>query len=257
MQNRYKKSRIGDFAIGLGTPFFAAKTLIIHPRLWLPTLIPWAIAGSLAVLLTSQAILLGSWLLNLLAGTLGLSASGWVATVVGWALITVAWILGTLLLAWLVSIIAIPFADWLAELTEQYCEPPLAPAQEIPGWLTRAHLRRLKLDFFKTLAGLALSGAGLLLSTLPLIGVLGAVILALGLAYNFMGYPQTRRGLGVTASLQYLIRELPACLGFGLVLLFGFAIPYFSAFVFPIAVIGGTLLFGRIEGRTKAEAPGL
>ncbi len=258
MQNRYKKSLLLDFAMGLGTPLIAFKTLLIRPRLWLATLIPWLISGTLAWFLMSQAVLLGAWILATVAGWLGISAATGaghlIALVLGWVVTAIAWVAGALLMTWLSAIVALPFADWLAELAERYSEPPLAPATQLSGWFTRAHLRRFKIDLFKTAAGAIWSLAGLVLSAVPVLGILGACLLALGLSFQFLSYPQTRRAMGLGASITYLVRELPACLGFGLVLLAGFAIPFFSAFIFPLAVIGGTQLFGRLEGRRLGEA---
>jgi len=262
-QNRHKINpallAVSSFIVGALAPFAAAKTLLFRPKLWIPTIIPWVIAGGLAMGLMSLALSIslaaGAWLLGALATGLGISATGWIATVVGWTLTALAWIVGALLLTWLASLLALPFADWLAELTEPCCEPPLQPATALSGWFSRAHARRLKLDLFKTLAGLLMTAAGLLLSAVPLLGVIGVGVLALGLAFQFLSYPQTRREMGLVASMGYLLRELPACLGFGLVLLAGFAIPFFSAFLFPLAVIGGTLLFGRLEGHKKDRSP--
>lgn len=249
MQNDQNKSSLGRpflrFAVGVMIPFRAVKVVFIHPGLWPACLFPWLISGALGWFLITQAIALaGTWIASgvVLAG---LSATGWIATLFQWLTIGASWILGGLLVVWLSALLSVPFADWLAELAEPYSTPPLPPATQLRGWWSRAHWRRLKLDLWKTVAGLILSAAGLLLSAIPFLGVIGPLVLALGFTLQFVSYPQTRREEGLGASLVFLLRHLPLSLGFGLVLLAGFAIPFFAAFLLPFAVVGGTLLYAE------------
>ncbi len=236
-------SVVTRFARGVWLPFRAARLAVTQPRLLAACLIPWAIAAALSWFLIQQA---SAWALALLgwgAGMLGLTLSGVLATLLQGVLVFLSWAAGALFLVWVAALVAIPFADWLSELTEPHAEPPLERPMVEAGWFTRVQWRRIRMDLYKTLVSLVVSVLGFLLSSIPVIGLIGPVVLALGLTYQFLGYPQTRRDEGVVASLGFIVRRLPACLGFGLVLMAGFAIPLFSAFLFPVAVIGGTLLY--------------
>lgn len=254
MQNSHKKKGVlAEFAFGLSLPFRSIRLLLTRPSLWIPCLIPWAIAGALTWHLIQQAVSWSNLGLAWLAGRLGLAASDWLIEAMQWVFTGAAWIAAALLLTWASALAALPFADWLAELCEKHVTPPIDPAAALAGWFSRAHWRRLKIDLFKSVAGMAAGLLGLVVSSIPLIGLLGSLLLALGITFQFVSYPQTRREVGTLAALVWLFRHLPACLGFGLIHLVGFSIPFFSAFLFPLAVIGGTLLFGHVEGHLEAK----
>jgi uncharacterized protein involved in cysteine biosynthesis len=235
---------VSAFLLGLTTPFRAARLAITQPRLLAACLIPWILSGVLSYLLIQQASQAALLLLGWAAASLGLSVGGILAQVLQWTLAFLSWIAGALVLVWGAAILAIPFADWLSELTEPFVEPKLAPSTTDLSWFSRAQWRRIRMDAAKTLVSLAISLLGMVLSSIPLLGVLGPGVIALGIAFQFLGYPQTRRDEGVILSLVFVLRNLPLCLGFGLILLPGFAVPFLSALLFPLAVIGGTLLYG-------------
>ncbi len=255
------------FSQGASAPFRAVKIIVTHPSLWPACLIPWLIAGALAVWLLTQANSLATgalaWLGSWLTSVTGLSVAPWFAQSVDWIFSTVGWIivwilgwiLGALLTAWLSTLVAIPFLDWLAERSERFAEPPLAPTPALQGWWSRAHWRRLKLDFWKTVTGLLVSLLGVLFSAIPVVGIAGPVILSLGLTLQFVGYAQTRRDEGVLQSLLFVARHPALSLGFGLVLLVAFAVPFFSALMLPVAVVGGTLLYAQASGSSKPDIP--
>lgn len=229
------------------TPFRAVKVVLVNPKLWTACLIPWVISGALGWFLISQAtVLASSWIASGIS-LAGLPAAGWLATLIQWLTSAAAWILGGLLVVWLSALLSVPFADWLAELAEPLSNPPLPPATALRGWWSRAHWRRLKMDLWKSVAGFLMGAVGLAIAAIPLIGVMGPLVLALGFTFQFVSYPQTRRDEGLGASILFLIRHLPLSLGFGLVLLAGFAIPFFAAFLLPFAVVGGTLLYAETQ----------
>ena len=73
-----------------------------------------------------------------------------------------------------------------------------------------------------------------------------AIVLALLLlTFQYVSYPQTRRGENLGTSLAFLGRHFWACLGWGASMTVLFMIPLLSAFMLPIAVVGGTLLYAR------------
>ncbi len=232
------------FLVGLGIPFRAARLALTTPRLLLACLIPWALAGALSYFLIQQASQASLMLLGWAATSLGIAIGGFLAQALEWTFAFLSWVAGALLLVWGAAFLAIPFADWLSELTEPLVEPRLSPSTSDLSWFSRAQWRRFRMDAAKTLVSFAISILGMVLASVPLLGVLGPAVIALGIAFQFLGYPQTRRDEGVALSLMAVLRNLPLCLGFGLILLPGFAVPFLSAFLFPIAVIGGTLLYG-------------
>ncbi len=257
MQNEKPKSVIFSpfvhFAEGALAPFKAMKLVALHPRLWAACLLPWAVAGTVGWFLIHQAMALGGSFLAWMALTTGFSVTGWLATALEWLVAGTSWILGALFTLWLSALLAIPFSDWLSELAEAYTDPPLPRAAALQGWWSRAHWRRLKLDFWKSLASLTLSGAGLLVSAIPLLGLAGPVLLAMGMALQFLAYPQTRRDEGLMRSIGFLAANPARSLGFGLVLLAGFSIPFLSAFLLPFAVVGGTIVYARAQDRARRQ----
>jgi uncharacterized protein involved in cysteine biosynthesis len=232
------------FLLGLSIPFRAARLALTTPRLLLACLIPWILAGALSYLLIQQASQAALMLLGWAATSLGIAIGGVLAQVLEWTFAFLSWVAGALLLVWGAAFLAIPFADWLSELTEPLVQPALSRSSADLSWFSRAQWRRIRMDAAKTVVSLLISLLGMVLASVPLLGVLGPVVIALGLSFQFLGYPQTRRDEGVALSLLFVVRNLPLCLGFGLVLQPGFAVPFLSAFLFPIAVIGGTLLYG-------------
>lgn len=256
MQNSHKKKgAFGEFAFGLSLPFRSVRLILTRPSLWIPCLIPWAISGALSWYLIHEAVRWADLGLAWLAARLGLGANDWLIQAMQWVFAGAAWITAALLLTWVSALAALPFADWLAEVSERHATPPLEPATALSGWFSRSHWRRLRMDLFKSVAGIGMSVVGLVLSSIPLFGIVGSLVLAVGIAFQYLSYPQTRRELGTLASLFSIFRNLPACLGFGLIHLMGFSIPFFSAFLFPLAVIGGTLLFGHLSAKNKPPEP--
>ncbi|MBU6376684.1 MAG: EI24 domain-containing protein [Bdellovibrionales bacterium] len=226
------------------------------PRLFLVCLIPWIIAGALSWYCIQWASAFSvsalSWVLTLL----GMSLTGIVATVLQAILGLLSWVVAALLMTWIVAILMIPLADFLSELAERYTDPPLRASSGVNGsFFSRAQWRRMKIDFWKTLFAVLVSVVGLILVHVPVLGVLGPVVLALSLSFQFVSYPQTRREQGIFSSLRFFRQHFGLCLGFGVSLVVAFSIPFLSAFVFPPAVVGGTWLFAVAEAE-ESQASG-
>jgi len=249
VSNHQQKNGLTDFIYGFCSPWIAARLIVARPRLWLACLLPWGIAGGGTWFFMSQVNLWVTAFLSWVGSVSGITTPGWVATLLALLGTVLTWVLGALLLIWLAALAAIPFADWLAELAEKETTPPLETATALAGWFSRAHLRRLKLDLFRNVGGLLFTALGFSVSAIPVLGALGLILVALGWAFQFLSFPQTRRDWGLVASLFFLIQELPLCLGLGLSLLMGFSVPFLGAFLFPLAVVAGTLVFGRVSGR--------
>ncbi len=116
-------------------------------------------------------------------------------------------------------------------------------------------LRLLGLDMVKSVAATGAGLVALMLSWMPVVNFLALLMTFLLFCFQYISYPQTRRGLGVDEGFRFLWNHLYACLGFGAVISILFAIPIFSSFCLPLAVVGGTLLVARAPG--AAGIPGL
>jgi CysZ protein len=84
---------------------------------------------------------------------------------------------------------------------------------------------------------------------IPVLGqLLAPVVAAALLALDFMDYPFCREEERFGARLSVLARQPLLLLGFGLPLL----IPFLNILLFPFAILGGTLLYLDMTGRTPA-----
>jgi CysZ protein len=151
-------------------------------------------------------------------------------------------IAGAVTFSLVATIVASPFNDFLAEAAEPFAEPPL-PAVVTRGW--RHQLRLLRIDLLKSaLAGLTTLLA-LLLAWVPGLNLLVFALAFLMVTFQFISYPQTRRGVTVRGGLAFLWRHAWACAGFGLVISALFSLPLIASLALPLAVVGGTLLVAR------------
>ncbi len=69
--------------------------------------------------------------------------------------------------------------------------------------------------------------------------------------FQFVSFPQTRRGEGVLDGIRFLGRNFWVSLGFGMSIAFLFALPLVSTLALPIAVVGGTLLYAHARQGAK------
>lgn len=176
----------------------------------------------------------------------GVPQEGWMSLVATVAIRILLFIGGALTFSFAATIIASPFNDFLAEAAESQLARPLPPAT-VTGWRVKARL--LAIDGAKALATLAFGILALLLSWVPVLNVIAFAMTFTLLAFQFLSYPQTRRGIGLNRSLKFVGRNWPAVLGFGAAQMFLFSIPFLSAFFLPVAVVAGTVLFGEYQDR--------
>lgn len=223
------------FVYGITLPLRAGSVILRSPALLAASAVPWLLSLALDIWVVhrlQQA--LSTWIEAQLSGSLQ-----WAAVVLGWIALFVA---GVLAFSFIASVIALPVNDFLAELTEPRANPPLPSTGSI-SWAGRARL--LTIDLFKTVCALSMSVLALLLSWMPVVNLVGAVLAFMLIAFQFLSYPQTRRGEGVLAGVRFLALNFWSSLGFGMSFAFLFAIPIVSSFALPLAVVGGTLLYAR------------
>ena len=178
----------------------------------------------------------------------GWDPEGWLAFFVNIITKILLFLVGAFTFVFTSSIVASPFNDMLAEKTERYIEPPLPEVTE-KGF--HAQIKLIGIDLVKTVATGLASIIAILFSLIPIVNIFTFSIAFLLITFQFISYPQTRRGIGLKQGLGFLWTHLFASLGFGLALSFLFAVPFFSSFILPIAVVGGTLLVGRAFGERE------
>lgn len=159
-------------------------------------------------------------------------------------------VLAAVSFSFLATTLASPFNDFLSEATEPHCGLPRLPAEASTfRWKRRA----ITIDIVKTIlitaTQLILILIGVLGFWIPVFNLLPLICAFWLLAFQFLSYPQTRRGEEFKVSLQFLSRHAFASLGFGAAFGILFAIPIISAFTVPLAVVGGTLLYARAQER--------
>ena len=233
--NGHDTAPLPSLWFGLTLPLRAAALILRHPRLLGASLLPWLLSVGLdAWLIHRVQTGLGDWIhAHVPAGY------AWAVTLILWVALVIA---GVVAFTFIAGIVALPFNDWLAEQTESRATPPLPPTART-SWSGKARL--LSIDLFKTLCALFFGMLGLALTWVPGLNLVGIVLEFLVIAFQFLSYPQTRRGEGAWAGAQFVVRHFWACLGFGVSFAFLFALPLISSLALPLAVVGGTLLYAR------------
>lgn len=237
---------ISQLWFGLTLPARAMRLIFSKPKLLAWSIFPIVITTALSIFVlyrfqdATQAAMLRYF------EVWGLPQEGWVAIAATVAVRILLFFAGALTFSFAATLIASPFNDFLAEATESYLPRALSPVT-LTGWRIKARL--LAIDGAKALATLAFGVLALLLSWVPVLNVIAFALTFTLLAFQFLSYPQTRRGHGLTRSLRFVARNWPAVLGFGAAQIFLFSVPFLSAFFLPLAVVGGTVLFGEYSER--------
>ena len=223
----------------------AARLILERRLLLLWSLLPIGVTlvlyyYGISYLIDQAQALLSAWFIDW-----GLEPGGWVLWSLDLMTSLVLMLIAAVTFAFTSSIVASPFNDLLAERCERYAEPPLSPVERTS---LRGQARLIWIDLGKAMAAGGMSLVALLVCWVPVLN-LGVFALAFGLvSFQFLSYPQTRRGLGIADGLRFLWRHSWSCTGFGATLSFLFALPFLSSFALPLAVVGGTLLAARAPG---------
>ena len=239
---------IESFAFGFSLPLRAAKVVFRHPVLIFWSALPISLTLFLYFyVISALQSRLTHWVAERLPD-LGASPDGWIATSVMVLVKVVLFLVGAFTFSIIASIVASPFNDFLAESSEKWTELPLSKPLT-GGWTLRARL--IAIDLAKTAAATAATVIALLISWIPAVNILGLLIAALLVCFQYISYAQTRRSVGLWGGLAFLLRHLFACAGFGIVLTLIFAVPIVSSLCLPFAVVGGTLLVARAPGDAR------
>lgn len=223
-------------------PVTSAKLLARHPALAVRAAIPLGLSFGVTLFLGEQLKDLVQAGVTAAIAAAGFDTSGWLGTLTTLLATAAAFLIGVLSFSGIATLISTPFNDFLAEAVEPHSVPKLLPA---PTGSIATTIRNVFLDFGKTLLSLATLGLAFVLSFIPVMNLASPAIAALAMTFQYITYPQTRRGQGLRTSLGFFRKNTALALGFGFAHLALFAIPLVSAFILPLAVVGGTLLYAR------------
>ena len=228
---------VRSFWQGVG---FVAST----PAVWLPAMVPMV----MAVTLLGGAGTLGIWGAD--AAATSIAGSSGVGL---WALRVVFGVVA-IIVALLVSLtLSQPLSGWALDRIVRNQEAVLGA----PAWPEQPRLRQMALALGVNLLALAV---GLpILAVLTAIGVffpiavfvtvpLKVFVAALLVAWDFLDYPLSQRGLGLSERLSWIGRRFGAVLGFGLSAAIVLLLPCIGLFVLPMGVAGAARLAVETEG---------
>jgi CysZ protein len=229
----------------MSLPFRAGRLIVSHPVLLAWSALPIALTCALYYYLLHS---INAEVENFILGHV--STASWFLVLIAKVLI---FIIAALTFSFLASLVATPFNDFLAESSERWActgNQPLLPLPTFPesgifSGYWRNKIRLIGIDSLKTIASLTVGIIALFCSWIPVLNLVAFALSFLILAFQFVSYPQTRRGQSVGYAVHFLFRHFFACFGFGAAVLFLFSIPFVSIFSLPLAVVGGTLLVGR------------
>jgi CysZ protein len=237
-----RRTTLGLFG-GMGALFEALGFVVTTPAVWLLAVVPVAVA----VVLTTGLAALGLWGASALAHHVAGQAESALATAGFWALRI---LLGAVAL--LVSFVA---ALALAQPLSGFALERIARAQEKklggPDWpdtpFFASMLRSAGVTFTALLLGLPVLALLALVTVFvpPAVFVtvpLKFLVTALMVAWDFLDYPLSVRGMSVGGRMRFIGAHFASVLGFGLASAFLLLVPGVGLLVLPIGVAGATRL---------------
>ncbi|MBN20672.1 MAG: hypothetical protein CL678_05225 [Bdellovibrionaceae bacterium] len=240
--------RIQSLWFGLKIPFLAGRIIVKDRTLLLLSLIPIALTIALYIYVIGGVQNWATAQMSEYYRIWGWDPQGWVVWIASLITQLILIIVGALTFAFTSSIIASPFNDLLAEKTESRSTPIMTPSDQ-SGF--KHQVRLIFIDLAKTVAA---GGAGILaiiLSWVPFVNFVAFAIAFLLIAFQYVSYPQTRRGVPLKRGVRFLWDYFYVCVGFGATVTFLFSLPFVASFALPMAVVGGTLLVARAPGNSQ------
>ena len=211
-----------SFSWGVFLPWQSFKLIAFKPKLIALSALPICLSiGVSSFLLHGISSAVQGGLLGLLS-SFGVTLQGTPSTttfILGFLVKVIAWIFSFLVTVFsfstLVTILASPFNDWLAEQTENCTKSPYALSTSTSmGW--RYRMRLVRIDVSKSLFASAGILLALVCSWIPIVNLFAWIAACLLLCFQYTSYPQTRRDVGLLKGLAFLFQNFPVCLGFGL-----------------------------------------
>jgi CysZ protein len=236
--------RSRSFYFGIRLPLDAAKLVLKNKALFLLSLLPVLLTVivyyfAIRHLETSAQDFIRNTILSW-----GWDPQSWYTSVTLLLTRLILLLVAALTFAFSSSIVASPFNDFLAEKAERFTTPVLPPSP-LQSWVQQARL--IWIDLGKTIVAGTAAILALLLSWIPVVNIIAFAAAFLLITFQYISYPQTRRGVGIKEGTKFLWNYPFASLGFGASIGTLFAIPFLASFVLPLAVVGGTLLYGRAQ----------
>jgi len=238
------ETRWRSFRFGLRLPLHALRVIVRSRAMLTLSVLPIAVTTALYVFVIGffvdaiRGAVLGSAL------GIGLDPGGAPITVLGWITDLLLLVAGAVTFSLTAAAVASPFNDALALRAERHGDPPLPP---VPGRGLERQLELVVLDVVRNALAALAAAAAILLWWLPFVNLFWIVLAFALVAFQYVSYPQNRRGIGLLAGLAFLRRHRWAAVGLGAGLTVLFAIPVLSAAVLPLAVVSGTLLVARSQ----------
>ena len=249
---------ISSFVEGFWIPFRAVLLILSNRKLFLWSIVPLVISIILeAVLWGSVLAPARDWVTihfrNWLLGVFGSpqnhpdvqDVAQWIVTKLVELFLLTALVI---LFASLVNIVALPFNDFVARATEEALSPPLSYPR-VEGFAREAHL--MLIDGGKNVFALFGLVACIAVGWVPVLNFIALVMAWFFITFQYISYPQTRRGVGTFGAIQSLLFNPGLTIGFAIPISLGLTVPILGIFVPTIAVVGGTMVFAAMERRAK------
>jgi CysZ protein len=252
MSERWRADVTDRVGFGAGVRCFldGLGFVVGTPRVW-----PWAAAPSAtAFVLFASAATLGYWetdrVARSLVGTPGATTS-WGADV--------AYTLVSVIVAFVVALVvtlalAQPLSGWALDRVVRAQEIalglPAHPAQKVLPQMLRA----LGVSLLGLAVGLPVLGALQALAffvpvVAPVVPPLQFVVGAILVAWGFLDYPLSQRGVAIGARVRFMGARFGAVLGFGIAAATLLIVPCVGLLVLPIGVAGAARLVTATERR--------
>lgn len=227
--------------------------ILTRPGTWPLAMIPVLVA----LLLFGGLGALGVWGASRAAEAIVGANPGTWGAIGGWAITIILSIVGLLVAALAGMSLAQPISGFALERLsrKQELELGVPPWPEQPFWSST--LRSLRVTFVALLVGVVMIGLLTLLEllappvavvTVPLKFVLSAFLVA----WDFLDYPLSMRGVRVRDRLRWIGLHFWSVLGFGLTSATLLLVPGVGLLLLPIGVVGATRLVVKIDQSERA-----
>lgn len=237
---------------GLLAPFRGAGMFRRHPRLSVLAAIPVAINTILFALFFYLTVkYFGRWLQALLPQS---QAWYWLAlTYLLYVILVIVLLLAVVLtFTIMANVLSSPFNDALSARTETLVTGQGEVSFTLAG-LAREMGRTVIEELKKILFYVLVIGLIFTLNLVPVVGsviytILATIFTIFWLGLTFLDYAFARHGLKLGDKIRFIRRNYRPVFGFGLSVFGGAVVPVLNLAFFPMAVVGGTLLFLDLQG---------
>lgn len=239
-------SMLRSFFHGFRAPFFAVFFILRSPSLLALVSVPLLISLGLFVfffvyvdgIATVYVQEAARWMAGLAPPWLA-SAGTLVLRLAVWVTLFVVSSLGFTVVG---GILASPFNDWLSRRVSLV---RLKKGQNAPVRTQGAPLSMgtvIVLEFKRTAILIILGGIAFFLAMVPLMQVPALLLGSASVAFEYLGFPLSRRDPRLSTIVKFMARHPLRSLGFGVGVLVLMAIPFAGIFTIPLAVTGATLI---------------